>query len=148
LIYWLKNLRTIKKDLIINDKTTELSELTNKENAVVGKIQKLDKIRITLMNDITNVLGQNARLTLTELSELMKNQPEYERLYGLTLRTQETLDELKALNDQNRMLIENSLEYINFTVNVIRGQALPEQAIYDSSGEEIGLRQGFFDAKQ
>lgn len=137
-----------KKDFIINNDTDGLSKLTSGENAVTGKLAKLDKTRATLMGDIANVLGRPEGVTLSELAEAMREQPEYARLLSLTEATREKLGVLKELNDQNKILIDSSLEYINFTINAIRTSLLPEQAIYSNDGEELGARQSFFDAKQ
>ena len=137
-----------KKDLIIGNNTADLSLLTVSENAVVTKIQKSDKSRVTLMTDIANVLGNDKGLTLTELCGLLAGKPEHQRLHDLTERTRDKIHELKALNDQNKILVDSSLEYIEFTINTIRSSLLPEQAIYSRDGEELGVRQSFFDAKQ
>ena len=137
-----------KKDVIINNETEALTKLTAGENAAANKLSKLDKARVSLMGDIANVVGRPEGVTLTELCDLMKEQPEHGRLIELTSLTKEKLDSLKALNDQNKVLIENSLDYINFTINAVRGSMLPEQAIYSSDGEELGVRQSFFDARQ
>jgi len=137
-----------KKELIVKNNTADLSRLTTDENSVVTKIQKLDKTRVVLMNDIANVLGKDTGLTLTELCALIQNQPEYERALQLTEQTREKIEALKLLNDQNKILVDSSLEYINFTINAIRSSLMPEQAIYAADGEELGVRRGFFDAKQ
>ena len=137
-----------KKDLIVNNGTDGLSKLTSDENAITGKLAKLDKTRAGLMNDIANVMGRPKGITLSELVEIMTGQAEQERLRELTETTKEKLEELKTLNDRNKTLIDNSLEYINFTINAIRSSLLPEQAIYSNDGEELGTRQSFFDAKQ
>jgi len=137
-----------KKELIVSNNTADLSLLTVGENAVVTKIQKSDKTRVTLMTDIANVLGKDKNLTLTELCGLLAGQPEHKRLYDLTERTREKIHELKVQNDQNKILVDSSLEYIEFTINTIRSSLLPEQAIYSRDGEELGVRQSFFDAKQ
>ena len=141
-------LSTEKKDLIVNNDTSRLAAVTSAENAAVTKIQKLDKGRSAIMGDIANVLGQSSDITLTKLTELLKGQPEYERIFSLSELTRERLEKLKALNDQNKILVDSSLEYINFTINAIRTSVLPEQAIYSPEGEELGTRQSFFDAKQ
>ena len=137
-----------KKDLIVGNKTSDLSKLTADENSVVVKLQKLDKSRAVLMNDIANVLGKTQVPTLTELAEMLKETPEYERIKDIAVRTRAKLEELKALNDQNKILVDSSLDYINFTINAIRSSLLPEQAIYSKDGEELGVRHSFFDAKQ
>jgi len=139
-----------KKDYIIGNKTDELSELTIKENAAAGKIQRLDKARGDLMRDIFKVIGRrnSDNLTLSDLADIINGQAEHGRLVELIKITREKLDTIKSLNEQNRILIENSLEYIDFTINAIRGSLMDEQAIYSPDGEELGTRQSFFDAKQ
>ena len=137
-----------KKELIIKNDTDELSKLTTNENAITGKLLKLDKTRASLMEDIANVIGRPKGMTLSELSEAMRTQAEYEEISGLTEITKEKLKILRMMNDQNKILIDNSLEYISFTINAIRSSLLPEKAIYSSDGEELGTRQSFFDAKQ
>ena len=137
-----------KKALIVKNDTAGLSKLTADENPVVMKIQKSDKTRAALMDDIAGVLGKDAGLTLSGLCECIINQPEYGRLYALTVKTREKIGELKFLNDQNKVLVDSSLEYINYTINAIRSSLMPEQAIYAADGEELGVRRSFFDAKQ
>ena len=137
-----------KKGLIITNDVAELSKLTAEENAVVNKIQKLDRTRESLMTDIANVIGQTADMTLTTLTELMKHKPEYDKLSALTAATKEKFEALRVLNEQNKILVENSLEYIDFTINAIRTSVMPEQALYSTDGEELGVRQSFFDARQ
>lgn len=142
------NLSTLKKELIISNDTAGLSRVTAKENAITNKLQKLDKTRASLMSDISNVIGKTAGVTLSELADKLRSQPEHERLNALAVSTRDKLQELKTLNDLNRSLIDSSLDYISFTINAIRSSLLPEQAIYSKDGEELGQRQSFFDAKQ
>jgi len=137
-----------KKELIINNSTAELSKITADENAIVNKVQKLDKTRTALMLDIANVIGRTKDLTLTELADAMAGQKEHGRLIEIIMDTKNKLEQLKLLNDQNKALVDSSLDYINFTINAIRTSLLPEQAIYSPNGEELGARQSFFDAKQ
>lgn len=138
-----------KKEHVIQNSIEGLSAITSEENITVGKLQKLDKNRISIFRDIANVLNQDINsLTLTKLADVIKGQPEYPVLIEIIEETKKVFTQLKTVNDQNRVLIENSLEYIDFTMNIIRSSLMKEPSFYTMSGEEIGSSKGFFDAKQ
>ncbi|GHU51503.1 hypothetical protein AGMMS49975_05110 [Clostridia bacterium] len=137
-----------KKDVIVKNDTKTLQRLTSEENTIVGKLHKLDKKRIGTMFEIGTVLNiPDREYTLSALCGLLQksNKRDYERLFPLTDDTRSVLEELKNSNTHNKTLIENSLEYIEFSVNLIRTS---DKKFYDTRGEEIGLKSGFFDAKQ
>ncbi|MDR1687565.1 MAG: flagellar protein FlgN [Clostridiales bacterium] len=138
-----------KKAVIIENSAEGLQKITSEENSYIGKVQKLDKVRVATMKEIGIVLNiKDKDYTLTHLCELVKNQPDYERLSNLIGETRSKLEQLRQINDQNKNLIENSLDYIEYSVNVLRSSLEPEKRFYDSSGSEIGQSTGFFDAKQ
>lgn len=138
-----------KKDAIISNEAEGLQKITSEENTLVGRVQKLDKSRISIMREIGVVLNiADKNYTLTHLSELIKGQAEYDTLIELITGTKERLDKLKLLNNQNKTLLENSLEYIDYSVNVMRSSVDAGKRFYNTSGDEIGPVGGFFDARQ
>jgi flagellar biosynthesis/type III secretory pathway chaperone len=142
-------LSEIKKDIIVSNDAEALQKITSEENAVVGRVQKLDKNRLAVMNEIAIVLNiQNPDYTLSDLCELIKEQDEYNLLVDLTNDTREKLIKLKAINTQNKVLIENSLEYIEYSVNVMRSSLEPNKSFYNTAGEQIVPGTGFFDVRQ
>ena len=142
-------LSEIKKDVIVSNDAESLQKITSEENAVVGRVQKLDKSRVSIMADIADVMDiREADYTLTDLCELIKEQDEYETLCGIVKSTREKLEELKAINTKNKELVENSLDYIDFSMNVMRSSIVPEKRFYNTSGDEIAPGSGFFDARQ
>jgi len=142
-------LSEIKKDIIINNDAETLSKITSEENAIVGKLQKLEKTRMSVMREIGIVLDiKNENYTLTDLCASMEGQAEQDILRGLISDLREKLGTLRAINTQNKTLVENSLEYIDFSVNVMRSSADPEKKFYNTAGDEIVPGTGFFDARQ
>lgn len=138
-----------KRDIIINNEAEKLQKITSEENTLVGKVQKLDKSRVSIMREIGVVLNiADKNYTLTHLSELIKGQAEYNTLIDLINGTKERLEKLKMINTQNKTLLENSLEYVDYSVNVLRSSVDAGKRFYDTSGDEIGPGGGFFDAKQ
>ena len=64
-----------------------------------------------------------------------------------------TVQGLKRANEQNRELLNNALEMVEFEMNLLQAtKAAPETANYNkgaySSGDTMGVPGGGFDAKQ
>ena len=61
--------------------------------------------------------------------------------------------QMKRVNEQNQMLLENALDMVNFDLSLIQAmRQAPETANYNkgaySSGSIMGSANGMFDAKQ
>lgn len=122
-----------KREIVIKNDVEALKDLTSAENTLVGRFQKLEKNAAGLIGDIAMVLNENPKtLTLSRLGELIKDQGDHGafiRVYG---ELSAGLVALKAQNDQNRILIENALDYIDYTVNVIRSTYADDDNIVDT----------------
>ncbi|MCL2703714.1 MAG: flagellar protein FlgN [Defluviitaleaceae bacterium] len=117
----LTELAHVKKDTIIKNDTEALKAITAHENTYVGKYQKCEKAVASIMDDIALVLNQKrAELTLGKLAGIIKEQEDYDAYVKIYDRLKQSLELLKERNDQNNILIENALEYIDYTVNVMR----------------------------
>ena len=117
----LAELGTRKKGYIIQNDVPALRKLTVEENTLVGKVQRAEKSRVLLVLDIAGVLNEKPEaLTLSRLAEVISGQDEHEPFTRAAARMRAALEALKALNDQNKALLDNALEYVDFTINVIR----------------------------
>ncbi len=139
-----------KKTVIIKNDVSGLQRVTSDENVIIGRLQKLDKGRESLMMDMADVLGIDKKtMTLTVLIEKLKSQKEAEPLSELRENLIALTAELKQINDQNKELIDSSIDYINFSMNLLQGTIGGNSSYYDSRGQEINAgNRGFFDAKQ
>lgn len=139
-----------KKDAIIKNDTALLQDITAEENEVIGKSVHLGKIRDKLLCDIAFVLNAKKNtVTVSELIELVNIAQDKERLIGLHKELVSLLDDLKGANELNENLIKYSLEYIDYSMNVLRSYKNPEPTYFDSSGNEINSStRMFFDTKQ
>lgn len=110
-----------KKEVIIKNDTDALKDITSRENTLVGKYQKAEKAVAVLIKDIAMVLNENPKtLTLGRLGEIIREQDDYGTYMEIYGRLKENLVLLKERNEMNNILIENALEYIDYTVNVLR----------------------------
>jgi len=137
-----------KRDVIIANDIDELQKITHLENLVISQTQKLERKRMSLVTDMAIALGQKDELTLANIIELMDGQGEQQSLKEARDRIKAVLDELSEVNNQNGILIQNALEYIEYTTNLMQSSAgLRQPAYYSAAGEVYFDEPGFIDTK-
>ncbi len=144
-----------KTPVLISGDLEALSRITEDEQEIVNKVNALDKKREEGMKDIANVLGKDVKtLKLTDLIDVLRSRPaEQNRLAAIYDKLSDTIGQMKRTNEQNKELIESSLEMVQFDMNVLQAyKAAPETANYSknalNSGAYMGNTKGGFDAKQ
>ena len=145
-----------KTPVIVAGNITELEKITDEEQNVVDRINLLDKKRAEVTVDIADVMNKDVNeLKITNIIELLAQRPEEQaKLSGIYDRLQFTLREMVRVNEHNKALIENSLEMVNFNLNVLQAmRSAPETADYTRNAENAGNAYGgtfsrSFDAKQ
>ena len=140
------------KAIIAND-LERLQEITDREQEAVGRVNALERKRNEVINNMGIVLGRKPReLTLTELIRVTEKQPkDREMLSGLKDELGHAVKRLADLNERNQVLIQHSLEMIEFNMNLVQSTRMVQGNNYTkSAGEsELGASQtGMFDAKQ
>ncbi|MBQ8526942.1 MAG: flagellar protein FlgN [Lachnospiraceae bacterium] len=144
-----------KTRVIVANDIVELSAITEEEQKQVDRINALDKQRMVAMQDIANVMNMDVQtLKLGKLIEMLAGRPaEQRRLTEVKDALHETTQNMARINAQNKELLENALELVEFDLNIVRGlKAAPETAEYNrgamSAGNLMGIPAGRFDAKQ
>ena len=143
-----------KTPVIIKGDLENLNRITEAEQVIVGRIQNLEKERIRTMKDISEVTNFKEDIKLGDLITMMDKHPEEQRkLKDLHDRLKETMARMKRVNEQNRDLLQNSLEMVQFEMNLLQSlKTAPETADYNSSayanGSIMGSGTKRFDAKQ
>ena len=132
-----------EKATVIRDSDAELlQQITAAETAILGKNQRLENKREAIVKNIGVVLNYDpAELTITKIAEIIENQAEHDALIAVRDKLRDTLEELKQKNELNRGLIQSSLDYIEFSVNMLRGETADP---YDSFSE-LGAPKAKFD---
>ena len=144
-----------KTPVLISGDLEALSRITEDEQEIVNKVNALDKKREEGMKDIANVLGKDVKtLKLTDLIDVLRSRPaEQNRLAAIYDKLSDTIGQMKRTNEQNKELIESSLEMVQFDMTVLQAyKAATETANYSrnalNSGAYMGNMKGGFDAKQ
>lgn len=144
-----------KTPVIISANLEQLQQITDEEQEIVSRINRLDRVRVDCMKQIAGVINKDVNeLTLGMVVDIFKKRPvEHKKLADAYDKLKNTLAQMKRANEQNRELIQSSLELVQFDMNMLQAmKAAPETANYAknaySTGDVIGTAAGRFDAKQ
>ncbi|WP_099469208.1 flagellar protein FlgN [Konateibacter massiliensis] len=143
-----------KTTIIVEGNIEKLHEITEREQPIVENIQQLEQTRAEVMKDIAIVFNKDVEeLKLRTIIEMLKGQPtEQERLAELHDKLGETVRMMAAINENNQMLLEHSLEMVGFEISLYQSmRKAPETANYGKDAYNKGdvlINTSGFDAKQ
>lgn len=143
-----------KTAILIREDLPELQKITDEEQSLLDAAYAADRKREKIIADIGVVLNRDPKeLDLTTLAKLMARQPaEKKQLSELHDSLKPVMQQLVNVNQRNKVLIENSLEMIEFNMNFIQSTRMsPGSNNYNrnaSSSYGIDMGPGAFDAKQ
>ncbi len=142
-----------KRQVIISANIPELEAVTEEEQFIADKLHNLEIKRTGILGDMAVVLGQNKEeMSIERMISLLDKQPrEQKKLKESRIRLREALDEMKTWNYQNKVLLEQALELVEFDLTLFKSlRQAPETANYDNKAYNTGTLLGSsgFDAKQ
>ncbi len=118
----LLGLSTRKKPIIISGNLEELSKITDEEQIVVSRINHIDRKRQEVVHDIANVVNRDVEdLKLENIIQMLEPRPaEQQKLARVYDRLKDVVHRVRQVNEQNRELITNALEMIEFDINMFQ----------------------------
>lgn len=143
-----------KTEIIVKGDVDALNIMIEKEQEIVSRINVLEKKRIESTNDIAIVLNKNPKeLTLEVLANLLKGQKkEFDAINEIHDKLQKTMASMVRVNDHNKVLLQESLEMIEFEMNLVNSMKQgPNNANYGGGADYTDTGYGMsgsFDAKQ
>ena len=144
-----------KTPVIVAGAMEELAKITDEEQNVVSKISRLEQRREEVFADIANVINKDVKtLKLSDLIEMLASRPEeQQKMARVHDKLSSAVHEVKRVNEQNRILIENALEMVEFDMNMLQAMKnAPETANYNkgayNTGTHMGVDGSGFDARQ
>ncbi len=139
-----------KKNAIIKGKVDEIDKIIKVEQNIIFDIGRLEKVRETSVDQYCVINGlKREDINLTELGKTLGNDAK-NQLEKVQVELQGILKDLKNINDQNGELIKQSLEFIDFSINLITSASSFETSLYDSEADKEnvkGMKKRLFDAK-
>jgi ribosomal protein S6 len=147
-------LSTDKTSAIVKNDIEQLQAILVKEQAQIDRINALEKKREETIKDICRVIKVDPRqLTVKVLIDLLSKKPEEQsKLIQVHTKLKKTLDRMVRANENNKALTRESMEILEFEMNLLKGLKMaPEtnnytKGAYSAGGTDTGV--GAFDAKQ
>lgn len=142
-----------KTAAIVHANIDRLQEILLEEQSLIDTINKLEDQRIENVSDICNVLNLKKKdIKLEDIVEVLKKQPkEHDELEEVNAQMKRTLNQLMKINENNKLLLKESLDMVEFELNLAKNAVLAPQTANYSKGsydeERIQTVSGF-DAKQ
>ena len=149
----MKSFLSLKKTrIIVKNDLQSLTSITEEEQALVSRISKLEKKRQEVIRNIGVVMNKKeSELNFLSIINLIRGQErEQQELRIIHDKLKSTSSLLAMLNERNQMLIKQSLEMIDFDMNLLQSlRTSPGVGQYNTSSEvELqGENSGMFDAK-
>lgn len=137
-----------KTDIITSGKINELDKLTQIEQTLIIKIGKLEDKREEVIEKIGKKLNLKKDVNLSAIMPYIDKKDEKE-INAIRDEFVNLLNKLKDRNQINSVLIKDSLEYINFNINLLTQSTSIEGATYSKDKGKDGSIQNrnLFDKK-
>ncbi len=142
-----------KTSAIVQGDVEKLQEILVNEQKHINQITALDKKREENVKDISNVLNlpkDNVKVDMI-IGMLEKQPKERDALRNVHLKLKRTLNQLMKINDNNKLLMKESMDMIEFELNLAQNALrAPQTGNYSKGAYEQSTMPdiGKFDAKQ
>lgn len=142
-----------KAKVIINNNLESLQKITEQEQEAIDRVTVLEKKRSEVIVNIGIILSRDAAdIKLKDIIKVLDNSPEEQQeLSRLHDNLKRTVQRLADINLQNKSLIEQSLDMIEFNMNLIQSTRMSPGNNYSKGAVTIdspALQAGTFDTKQ
>lgn len=136
-----------KTDVIVGGKVTELEGITRIEQSMILQLGKLEEEREDLVDKMAAELKvDSSDVTLSSLEKLFPKEKS-EKLKNCQQSLIKYVNDLSAANKRNAKLIRNSLEYIDFSINILTNAGSIGNNYGNSGHSNDSKKKNFFDMK-
>ncbi|MBP1992639.1 flagellar protein FlgN [Paenibacillus eucommiae] len=139
-----------KTKVLVDNKVEQLNLIIQKENKLIKHIAVLDQQRIEVIGGylIARGYNPNPRITISDLIRIIFKLEERQMLSEAQQRLLTVLEELRDLNDLNEKLIQQSLFYIDYSLDLFAGSP-DDDAFYHHPKHtgQLSNQTGYFDRR-
>ncbi|WP_018749986.1 flagellar export chaperone FlgN [Paenibacillus sanguinis] len=139
-----------KKQAIIENDVEQLVQIMNQESRILKRIEQAEAQRIELCRQFLKAKGikSELNLTITELIRLVFDPEEKSQIQQVQNQLSASLAEIKELNQLNQQLIQQSLHFLEFSMELYGGRQDQEATYHHPSDKSAGVqRSGLFDTR-
>lgn len=136
-----------KTNIIVEGKVTELESITKVEQTLILQLGKLEEGREKLVDEIAGQLNMEAsEVTLASLEKLYPKE-QAKKLKACHNKLPKIVKDLGEANVVNSKLIKNSLDYIDFSINILTNAGLTSNNYGYTGQSDDSKKRNFFDMK-
>ncbi|AUJ23288.1 flagellar protein FlgN [Virgibacillus dokdonensis] len=141
------DLSKMKTNVVKNGDVDTLSSIIARERKLSRKMEKVEKERQQYMATWFEVnQPQEQEQTVTTLLSQVESEKDKEQLIELTTELMRTMAQLKQQEQLNRMLIQQSLQFVHFSLDLMNPTI--ESMNYGTDKEkQVRSKQSLFDSK-
>jgi len=136
-----------KTDIIINGDIDKLSNITDEENKFVIRIGKLEELREKIVYGLSKSMGIDYnKLNISKILQDIDSATA-KNIEKLKSEIKNVMNEFKDINDLNGKLLKNSLDIVNFSINLISNVSDVSNNYSKSGQMDSARKKTYFDAK-
>jgi flagellar biosynthesis/type III secretory pathway chaperone len=139
-----------KKQVLIHNQVEQLTQIVSAESRLLKRIGELDEERIRVIGEFMMDKGYkpNPKVTVSDLTKIIFNPEEKKQLLDQQRNLMGTIRKLREINQLNQQLIEHSLHFIDYSLDLLVGPPEDEAVYQNPQLQQRGMkRQGLFDTK-
>jgi flagellar biosynthesis/type III secretory pathway chaperone len=139
-----------KTGVLVLNKVDKLNQIVNKETGLMKQITELDFQRI---EDVSGFLIEkgykpNPNITVGDFVKLVVKAEDKKILTESQRQLLSTIDKLRELNGLNQKLVEQSLAFIEYSMDLVLGPSEEDVVYRNPSHQRQGIkRAGTFDSR-
>ncbi|NMB34489.1 MAG: flagellar protein FlgN [Clostridium sp.] len=136
-----------KTDVIVKGKVNELETMTELEQSLIIKIGKLEAAREKIVENVCSLLDLDAQsATISQVLECVEA-PQAEKLKQKKQDLLSVLDDIMHANEINEKLLKSSIDFIDFSINIMSNSNSDENNYGDSGKINESKKKTYFDVK-
>lgn len=146
----LLELAKVKTPVLVSNDIDQLNMIVNRENKWVRSIAEANQQRLQLVGTylITRGYNPNPKITVSDLIKVIFKAEEKQALSHAQQKLLATIKELKECNYINQQLIEQSLSFIDYSIDLVLGAPEDDVVYQNPNLQAYGTkRPGIFDTK-
>ncbi|MDF2958972.1 MAG: hypothetical protein K0S39_707 [Paenibacillus sp.] len=139
-----------KKQVLIRNDVEQLTQIVSKENKLIKQIGEWDRQRVEVIGQFLIEKGYkpNPKVTVSDLTKIIFNVDDKKTLLGLQKQLLGTIRKLREMNQLNQQLIEHSLSFIDYSLDLFVGPPEDDVIYHKPKQNSYGnKRLGVFDTR-
>lgn len=149
----LLDLSNNKTTAIVQGNVEQLQTIFGQEQKLIDDLNRIETQRMACVSDICKILRLSpSEVRVKQIVQMLEKKPkEHDALEKSYLELKKTVSQLADVNENNKLLLKESMDMIEFEINLARNASMaPQTANYGKGAyeEQSGLGGGSFDAKQ